>query len=159
MTLLPDEGPLLVAVSGEEIMRVDSISLQALTVNVRTGQERSFTIATPGLSANRLVRMQPEPLIGHLLPGKGSEFWLTYGRYNVHTGFPMDRVSAGGAHLGSIKLQIPQFPELVPIPANRSAIGNPTGHLATGIIVSAGDRILMIDTVALRCAWFDAGGF
>lgn len=93
-------------------------------------------------------------LASHAFSSGDGGFWLAHGKYNVFTGLTLDKFSKEGSFLRTIVLQVPQFAELKRS-TNQSNFGNPTGHLDTRVMVSVGDRLVIVDSAALRVAWFE----
>lgn len=149
------DGFLLFTSTNESILRLDGMSLSGSISNISSGEDRLLKFTSPALAEYQRTRRENESLVvSAIYNGKG-QIWLTHARYNAYKGMPIDRFSLDGSFLGTFALKIPQFDELKRSSPG-SLSGNPTGHLATTIVLFWGSRLVIIDPVALRCAWFDA---
>jgi hypothetical protein len=153
---MPSLGPILSAFNGNDLVRLDSAGLTALVFSATSGASQFLKFRSPELTSQEANRAASEMLISHVIARPNGEFWLIGGRLNIHVGMPVMMFDRRGSLLGTALVAIPKFEELKRPPTGTPLMGNPTGHLVNNHVLIAGDRLVVADTTAGRCAWFDA---
>jgi hypothetical protein len=147
-------GPLLSASDGVNVVRMDSTGLTALVFHSTSGVSQLLNLRSPELTAKQATRSPSEVLISHVLARANGELWLVHGRLNIHVGIPVTMFDSSGGLLGSALVAVPRFEELRRAVTGNPPMGNPTGHMVNNRMVLLGDRLVMADATAGRCAWF-----
>lgn len=154
----PDElrmiGPLLAASGGANLVRLDSVSLNAWVFNAESGARQSLKFQSPALNAHDAAKGPNEMLVSHVLAKTNGEIWLLNARGNIYTGIPITMFDRTGTLQGTALFAVPQFEDLRRFATGTPGMGNPTGHMVHSYVVIFGDRLVIADATAGRCVWY-----
>ena len=133
--------------------------MNGAVLDLSAGTDKALSFMSPQLEAyskeqSRYRLNARQPLAWHVVGLDDSSLLVFPGRFNPSKGFHVDRFDSSGSYTGTLVLQMLSFPEFKRAPSGNPPIGNRDGFLRPSLVVRIADRLILVDQVEGRCAWY-----
>jgi hypothetical protein len=160
---LLDDGAVLASAAGDHLVRVGSETMNGAALHLSAGTEKALSFMSSQLAAHS--SMQPhastvqypgarQQIAWHIVGLDDGGLLVFPGRGNFFQGFQVDRFDSRGTYTDTIVLQALSFPEFTRMAVGPASIGNLRGFLRPSLVIRSADRVILVDQLEGRCAWY-----